>query len=318
MSRLLAAAVLLAAAGYALSQGPPPPRTHTVTQKGELTLRPANQRPPAENRVSIEVQGDHRVLTANGIPAHAVGQFPGRGNPNRITEQRHRVRLPLEPQVNETPTPFRHTFGYALNGVPFEPGAGEFFATDRRWQYEPLSGAINLGIDMSHAHVQPTGKYHYHGLPTGLLETIDLKAGAHSPLVGWAGDGFPIYALYGHADPDDAASEVTTLRSSYRLKPGNRPGGAAPGGVHDGTFVNDYEFAAGSGDLDECNGRVCVTPDFPDGTYAYFLTEEWPVIPRMWRGTPSEDMSEGGGMRGGPGTRGGPPGRFPPPRRRPR
>jgi len=26
------------------------------------------------------------------------------------------------------------------------------------------------------------------------------------------------------------------------------------------------------GDLDECNGRWCVTPEFPNGTYAYFTT----------------------------------------------
>lgn len=33
-------------------------------------------------------------------------------------------------------------------------------------------------------------------------------------------------------------------------------------------------------------GRFCMTPEFPDGTYAYFLTKEWPVIPRAFRGRP--------------------------------
>ena len=28
----------------------------------------------------------------------------------------------------------------------------------------------------------------------------------------------------------------------------------------------------GEGDLDEHNGRYCVTPDFPNGVYAYFAT----------------------------------------------
>ncbi|MBU6180830.1 MAG: YHYH protein, partial [Verrucomicrobia bacterium] len=89
----------------------------------------------------------------------------------------------------------------------------------------------------------------------------------------------------------------------------NRPGGDEPGGRHDGAFVQDYECVAGSGDLDECNGRFCLTPEFPEGTYAYFLTDEWPVIPRAFRGSPVSLRAEGppGGF-GGPG---GPEGRGP-------
>jgi hypothetical protein len=135
--------------------------------------------------------------------------------------------------------------------------------------------------------VQPNGGYHYHGLPRPLLKSLDLKAGSHSPLVGWAADGFPVYALYGYADPKKAESAVIELKSSFRLKDGDRPGGdRAPGGKFDGTFVQDYEFVEGIGDLDECNGRFCVTPEFTNGTYAYFLTNDWPVIPRSFRATP--------------------------------
>ncbi|NNJ28014.1 hypothetical protein LzC2_41250 [Planctomycetes bacterium LzC2] len=151
-----------------------------------------------------------------------------------------------------------------------------------------------LGLDENHAHVQPTGAYHYHGLPTGLLKNLGWKAGAHSPLIGWAADGFPIYAKTGYADADDASSDVKELKSSYRLKEGRRPGGEGqPKGKYDGTFTQDYEYVAGSGDLDECNGRQCVTPEFPEGTYAYFLTDDWPVVPRQFRGTPSEDFFRG-------------------------
>ena len=38
-----------------------------------------------------------------------------------------------------------------------------------------------------------------------------------------------------------------------------------------GYFIEDYEYS-NSGDLDEHNGRFCVTPEFPNGTYAYFMT----------------------------------------------
>ncbi len=288
---------------------PPPPRMHSIIERGELKPLPATSTPDAENEVKIEVVGDQRVITSNAIPNHKTGQFPNRGNPNRISPQLHKYRVPTKPEVADRATPIQHVFGLAVNGVPFEPGAGEFYAGEPGWQYEPLSAAIDLGIDVSHAHVQPTGKYHYHGLPTGLLEAVKIDPAKHSPLVGWAADGFPIYAVYGYSDPNDATSEVQPLTSSYQLKKGDRPGGDAPGGKYDGTFVADYEYVEGSGDLDECNGRQTVTPEFPDGTYAYYITEAWPVVPRMYRGTPSEDFRRGP-RRGGPGQlvqgRGGP------------
>lgn len=183
-----------------------------------------------------------------------------------------------------------------MNGVPFDPGAAEWYRAHRHggWRYEALSGAVPLGIDHNHAHVQPTGAYHYHGLPTGLLEQLGVRAGEHSPIVGWAADGFPIYALYGYAAAEDASSGAAELKSSYRLREERRPSGPSnPGGKPDGTFLSDYEFQSGLGDLDRCNGRHCVTPDYPEGTYAYFLTSDWPVIPRYFRGTPSEDFRRG-------------------------
>lgn len=281
----------------------PPPRTHSIIEKGELIRRPATSSPSIENRVSITVEGDERVIRSNGVPGHNTGSFPNRGNPNRISEQSHEYRIPANPKVADRMTPMRGEFGVAINGVPFDPGAGEFFAGEPGWQYEPLSGAIDLGIDVSHAHVQPTGKYHYHGLPTGLIDSVEVKEGMHSPMIGWAADGFPMYAVYGFSNPEDAKSQVQKLTSSYQLKKGARPGGNAPGGTYDGTFVRDYEYVQGTGDLDECNGRFAVTPEYPEGTYAYFMTEEWPVVPRNFRGSPSSDFMHGppsgGGGRGG-------------------
>ena len=70
----------------------------------------------------------------------------------------------------------------------------------------------------------------------------------------------------------------------------------------------DYEYVAGLGDLDECNGRYGVTPEFPQGTYYYVVTSEFPSIPRMWRGEPSESV-RARGAGAGPGGR--PPGARP-------
>jgi hypothetical protein len=290
---------------WALAQGPfgPPLRRHTATQSpGELELIPADNEPNSTPKVTIEVREEHRILRSNGIPNHATGKFPNRGNPNHIAPQRYSYRVPANPQLAPQIVPLElQPFGMAINGVLFDPGAAEYYLGDTRggWQYEPLSGALRLGIDASHAHVQPNGAYHYHGLPTALLDQVQLRSDAHSPLVGWAADGFPIYAVYGYSNPAEATSEIKPLKSGYQVKTGDRPKGPRqPGGTYDGTFVADYTFVPGLGDLDECNGRQCVTPEFPDGTYAYFLTEDWPVIPRAFRGIPSRDFE-----RRGPGGR---------------
>ena len=311
--------MLLPAFGVlALWAQPPRGRYHTAVSAGKLELIPATSRPPADAQVAIAIDGNDRIIRSNGIPDHDTGAFPNRGNPNSIRRQQYEYRVPAEPEVASQATPLRGVFGFAINGVPFDPGAAEFYAGQfgSKWQYEPLSGAIDLGIDVSHAHVQPNGAYHYHGLPTDLLGKARLSPDAHSPLIGWAGDGFPIYAVYGYADANDRESSIVKLRSSYRLKSGSRPGGDQPGGKFDGTFVADYEYVDGLGDLDECNGRRTATPEYPDGTYAYFLTEQWPVIPRLFRGTPSEEFLRRG--PGGPGPAGfGPGGRGPGPGRRP-
>ena len=70
-------------------------------------------------------------------------------------------------------------------------------------------------------------------------------------------------------------------------------GGAAPDGRQDGTFNEDYEFVAGLGALDECNGAMTVSAAFPSGTSAYFLTDDSPVVPRCFAGTPDPSFRFG-------------------------
>lgn len=308
---LLVPAAALLAQGF---RGGPPMRRHTATQAQPLDLQRASERPPAPPQIAISASGTERSVRSNAIPDHSVGPFPTSGNPNSIAEQRYAFQLPVRPQPAPQITWLHHPagtqgapnqpFGIALNGVLFDPGTAEFWQGDRElgWNYEALGGAVPLGLDEHHAHVQPNGAYHYHGLPKPVMDQLALAPDQHSPLVGWAADGFPIYALRGHADPQNAASPMKTLRSSYALKPGQRPAPPqGPGGAHDGAFVQDYVFVPGHGDLDECNGRFGITPDFPEGTYAYFLTAEWPVIPRGFRGTPVNLRGEGGPPPGGPG-----------------
>lgn len=95
---------------------------------------------------------------------------------------------------------------------------------------------------------------------------------------------------------DDPSSGLKKMRSSYQLKNGTRPSG--PGGAYDGKFTADYEFVKGSGDLDECNGRFGVTPEYPRGIYHYYITDEFPWISRVWRGTPDPSFMKRPGAIG--------------------
>ncbi len=254
-----------------------------------MTLKPANET-LGSRQVSIDVSGTTRTITSNGIPSHPVGTFPNAGNPHTITTQDYVFTVTTKPtRTGVAASAKRWLWGVAVNGVPFEAGTAEYWHGDRRggWNYDALGGAVRLGLDANHAHVQRSGAYHYHALPTGLMRQLGWTADSHSPLIGWAADGYPVYAVTG-----DLGNGVQRVRSSYRLRTEARPGGDEPHGAGDGTFVQDWKYVAGSGDLDECNGAVTRSAEFPAGSYAYFITEGYPFVARCWIGTPDTSFQK--------------------------
>ena len=102
-----------------------------------------------------------------------------------------------------------------------------------------------------------------------LTNGVESSSIYHSPIIGWAYDGNPIYGPYGFNNAS-GSSFVKLMTSGYELKTDltNRP----PISIYPlGFFIEDYIYT-GAGDLDEHNGRFCVTPDYPNGVYAYFAT----------------------------------------------
>ena len=102
---------------------------------------------------------------------------------------------------------------------------------------------------------------------------IEQTPTGHSPIIGWAYDGHPIYGPYGFEDPQNQNPYNSYVQpaSSYRIKASRA---SILSGLSDpmGTYIEDYEYVQGLGGLDEYNGRYCVTPEYPDGVYAYFTT----------------------------------------------
>jgi hypothetical protein len=268
-----------------------------------------------KSMVRIFREGDRRIIVTNGVPNHPTGNFPNPMVSLGIGNRVFRYSVPLNPVENQLgPQPLGDwRLGVAVNGVPFDPTGPSLVAG---WGFEVLSftAAKYLGIDSSNAHVQlylpsngnqgreaktrqEEGQYHYHGSPVGLYMALFMAAWNKKGdsrtmfLLGYAADGFPIYASSAPSDPYDLASQEMTMRSSYRLKQGSRKDEDpdAPLGTYDGTFVPDYEYVEGLGDLDECNGRYGVTPEYPEGTYYYVATREFPFLPRKFMGIPVDE-----------------------------
>ena len=254
-----------------------------------------DQDPVAPPEVSMRELSTTIEFTSNGIPRHATGQYPNQGNPNTIGVHTEVRRVPKAPVKTDIPSEMAE-FGITLDGIKLDRDTAESYRNERQWNYEALTPGMArrlsgdarfawLGSDCNNAHVQPGGSYHYHGPPRALLR--ELTAGAEIEdmvLGGFAADGFPFYLFYGYEDPGDPASGLVAVEASWDLRPGERA--TAPGGAHDGTFREDWQYVEGSGDLDECGGRFGVTPEFPDGTYHYYLTSDYPYIPRCVFGTP--------------------------------
>ncbi len=151
----------------------------------------------------------------------------------------------------------------------------------------------------------------------------------HSPILAWTADGYPVYGPYGYSISNNANSGVRRMISGYVVRNGQygtsnltangritipqwavrlfnvvsnqsgpTVGTSYPLGryMEDNDFLGDHGIAPGTNtfDLDEYNGRWCVTPEFPGGTYAYFVSissNGTPVFPynigRGYYGSPT-------------------------------
>jgi len=225
-------------------------------------------------RVEIAEVDDQRCIESNGVPAHETG--PWRAGAV-VVAQDHRFCTDATPELTGEITDRVRISGITLTGIPLRPGTAEYYdaSSDKGYSRDQSSGWNVEGIgglimDAQNAHVDGDGMYHYHGISNALVSDLD------GSLFGYAADGFEIH--YMGADQ----------QSSWQLKAGERESG--PGGTHDGTYVQDYEFVEGSGTLDECNGGML------DGRYVYFATNTFPFFPRCFKGTVSEDFV--GGRRG--------------------
>jgi len=269
----------------------------------------------------VQYSTNWAYISATGVPAYPTGPFTGDGNPSQATDQNAIFKIPLIPVPNTgtlTATSagnigvfingvalFDYRDGVAWNnatsalcGGPGNPPCPGGPGAAMPWNRDAIP-AEKLGFDCSKGH-PAMGNYHHHQNPSAfnldltVISTIcDLYAAdglyaintaEHSPLIGFAYDGYPIYGAYGYANADGSGG-ISRIKSGYQLRNITARTNWADGtDVIDGPAVNttyflgyfreDYEFISHPEEdyLDEHNGRFCVTPEYPAGIYCYFAT----------------------------------------------
>lgn len=235
----------------------------------------------------VQYSATQVYVSCTCIPGYAIG--PWTGNPNTPANQNFVFKITRNP-VQNTGTATAIGLGHIgvwTNGVSIfnvsdamsYNNAGVWYRNAYFWE--------GPGFDACLGHPQQQGEYHHHVSPTCLYNDADSTH--HSPIIGYAFDGFPVYGAYAYTNVN-GTGPIKRMTSSYADTTTNlRANGPAVSSTYPaGCFIQDFQYVAGSGDLDARNGRFCVTPEYPSGTYAYFVTidnNRNPVFPYTFYGS---------------------------------
>ena len=233
------------------------------------------------NVQQVQYSTNNVYVSASCIPGYDIG--PWAGNPNVPANQNFVFKITRNPQQN-TGTAIATGLGHIgvfSNGVSiFNPKDAFSYMNQNVW-FQNAVVVEGPSFDNCLGHPAPNGEYHHHLNPTCLyLDSLNTQ---HSPIVGFAFDGFPVYGAFAYANTNGSGG-IKRMQSSYRKRnmssrttlpngsTASSPGPAVSSTYPLGYYVEDYEYLSGSGDLDAHNGRFCVTPDYPNGKYCYFVT----------------------------------------------
>lgn len=235
------------------------------------------------NVQQVQYSDNNVYISCTCIPGYDIGPWPT--NPNVPTNQNfvYKItRFPVENTGTLIKTPLGH-IGVWSNGVSIFNAMDAFSYNNLGIWNQNAVVVEGISFDECLGHPAPNGEYHHHLNPTCLYD--DQDSTVHSPIIGYAFDGFPVYGAFGYKNADGTGG-ITKMRTSFHERPiterTSLPDGTAlsvaqygpavSGTYPLGYYLEDFEYIPGSGDLDAHNGRFCITPDYPDGIYAYFVT----------------------------------------------
>lgn len=228
-----------------------------------------------------------RIISNNNPDPADFGIFPNINNKNIIENQQYDHRIIWRGGFDIKSTiPTRvalSELGISINGTPLiGPSSGK--QVDKFTLNSVDNEEIN-GYDICGGAPNINGVYSYHSakfLYTCWDDISTINNDGHSKIIGISYDGYPIYGPFGYSDPNDTNSNVTRMTPSWRIKQTLDEGRPDVQIYPPGKFIEDFEFVDGLGSLDRYNGRYCKTPEYPNGTYAYFVTlnsNNTPVYP---------------------------------------
>ena len=243
---------------------------------------------------------DILTVTGDGLPTPvSSGTFPNANNPNTITAYTfsHSFTERGGDNTTNSQTIPLGIVGIAANGVAlFNPSAGNGGDPPAGFQYIAAghNAQVNFGEDECGGHPEQTGQYHYHDSHfLDCWKANQVMAGyndyygstqfqgdnlrhpdGHSKILGYCFDGYPVYGPFAYSDANDNTSSVTMMGTGYKLRETEAVNRPAYSSIPAGAFVQDYVYDSEieGRHLDSYNGRHCVTPEYPSGTFAYFLT----------------------------------------------
>ncbi|MDI1232714.1 MAG: YHYH protein [bacterium] len=268
------------------------------------------------NVQTVQYSTNWVYISTQGIPAYMTGPFLD-GNPSLASAQNAIFKVSLNPTKNTGMLTATNggNIGIFINGVAlFDYRDGVSWSNSQNalkggplmgigdgvWNRDAIVGEKG-GFDCSKGH-PAMGNYHHHQNPSAfkldkkVISTIcnlydadglyAIDSTKHSPLIGFAYDGFPIYGAYAYKNTDGTGG-IIRMKSSYNLRNiavrntysngSSVTAGPAVNATYPlGYFREDYQYdtttPATPDYLDEHNGRFCKTPEYPNGIYCYFAT----------------------------------------------
>jgi hypothetical protein len=232
------------------------------------------------NVQQVQYSTSNVYISASCVPSYSIG--PWNSNPNVPTNQNFVYKITRSPQQNTataTTVGLGH-IGVWTNGVSiFNSSDGMSYNNAGVWNRNAYFWE-GVSFDNCLGHPAPNGEYHLHVSPRCLYNVTDSSH--HSPIIGYAFDGYPVYGAWGYTNVN-GTGPIRRMHSSYTTTTtSTRTNGPTVNSTYPvGCFMEDYAYSAGSGDLDARNGRFCVTPEYPAGTYAYFVTLDGNLDPQF-------------------------------------
>jgi hypothetical protein len=335
--------------------------TTAARSSGTAATTWANQSVPAYADIAQVLSSSSTVyVRAADLPSYVIGPWlTPQGTTGQFSPTNQHL-INFFPRSPSVPSGTKTISGTGYSGL-YVNGVAVFNFTDgKAWDGTNIvSGPHNqptyfwhrtapvgegYNFDYALGHQNPAGVYHTHQQPIALryqlgdhvnynpaTKNYSESSGtnlSHSPIIGWAYDGYPIYGPYGYSISNDASSGVRRMVSGYVQRDGTHGTDSVAsnlttipawyarfrqahfGGGYStvattarapvagtnllGTFGEDFSYYgdltnAATGrvyfpgtntfDLDVYNGRYCVTPDYPGGTYAYFLDLDSNSVP---------------------------------------